>query len=147
MEAKRLSLFERYLTVWVALCIVVGIALGRLAPGLASSLDAMSVYQVSLPIAVCLFFMMYPIMVKIDFGQVLRAGRNTRPVGLTLVVNWGIKPFTMYAIGWMFLGLLFRDFLPGTEVLKDGRTVELFRSYIAGMILLGIAPCTAMVLM
>ncbi len=146
MKTKRLSLFERYLTLWVALCIVAGIALGRLLPGLAATLDAMSVYQVSLPIAVCLFFMMYPIMVKIDFGQVVRAGRNTKPVGLTLFVNWAVKPFTMYAIGWLFLGLLFRDLVPGTEVLKDGRTVELFRSYLAGMILLGIAPCTAMVL-
>lgn len=147
MESKALSPFEKYLTLWVLLCIVAGILLGRAAPELAGALDALSVHQVSLPIAVCLFFMMYPIMVKIDFGEVVRAGRNTRPVLLTLAVNWGLKPFTMYALGWLFLGWLFRDLLPGTEVLKDGRTVELFRSYISGMILLGIAPCTAMVLM
>lgn len=147
MALKSLSFFERYLTLWVLLCIVAGIVLGKLAPGVARTLDGMAVYQVSLPIAVCLFFMMFPIMVKIDFGQVTRAGRNLGPVTLTLVVNWAVKPFTMYAIAWLFLGVLFRDHLPGTEVLKDGRTVELYRSYIAGAILLGIAPCTAMVLM
>ena len=147
MEEKKLSVFEKYLTLWVFGCILAGIGLGRLAPGLANALDEFSVYQVSIPIAVCLFFMMYPIMVKIDFSQVLRAGRNAKPVMLTLVVNWGIKPFTMYAIAWLFLGYLFRDMLPGTEVISDGRTVELFRSYISGAILLGIAPCTAMVLM
>ncbi len=147
MELKSLSFFERYLTLWVLLCIVAGIVLGKLAPGVAQTLDSMSIYQVSLPIAVCLFFMMFPIMVKIDFGKVTLAGRNLGPVSLTLIVNWAIKPFTMYAIAWLFLGVLFRDYLPGTEVLKDGRTVELYRSYIAGAILLGIAPCTAMVLM
>lgn len=147
METRRLSFFERYLSVWVFACIVAGIGLGRAAPGLAEGLDALSVHQVSLPIAVCLFFMMYPIMVKIDFANVIRAGRNTKPVALTLLVNWGIKPFTMYAIAWVFLGVLFRDLLPGTETLADGRTVELWRSYVSGAILLGIAPCTAMVLM
>ena len=147
MEDKKLSLFEKYLTLWVLLCIIAGIGLGRLAPGLARTLDEFSLYQVSIPIAICLFFMMYPIMVKIDFTQVVRAGRNAKPVILTLVVNWGIKPFTMYAIAWLFLGVLFRDMLPGTEVISDGRTVEVFRSYISGAILLGIAPCTAMVLM
>ena len=147
MEEKKLSVFEKYLTLWVFGCILAGIGLGRLAPGLAKALDDFSVYQVSIPIAVCLFFMMYPIMVKIDFSQVVRAGSNAKPVVLTLVVNWGIKPFTMYAIAWLFLGYFFRDLLPGTEVISDGRTVELFRSYISGAILLGIAPCTAMVLM
>ncbi len=147
MEEKKLSVFEKYLTLWVFLCVAGGVLLGRLAPGVATTLDSYSVYQVSIPIAVCLFFMMYPIMVKIDFSQVVRAGRNAKPVLLTLVVNWGIKPFTMFAIAWFFLGFLFRDLLPGEEVLKDGRTVELFRSYISGAILLGIAPCTAMVLM
>ncbi len=147
MEEKKLSVFEKYLTLWVFLCVAGGVLLGRFAPGVATTLDSYSVYQVSIPIAVCLFFMMYPIMVKIDFSQVVRAGRNAKPVLLTLVVNWGIKPFTMFAIAWLFLGFLFRDLLPGEEVLKDGRTVELFRSYIAGAILLGIAPCTAMVLM
>jgi ACR3 family arsenite transporter len=176
-EPGRLRLFERYLTVWVALCILAGIALGRLAPGLAKFLDGMAISVngapiVSIPIAICLFFMMYPIMVKIDFGEVLRAGRNARPVGLTLFVNWAIKPFTMYAISILFLGVLFHEFIgpevvdhvkmplgldlpvgaahgAGRVVLENGvkvLEVPLWRSYLAGCILLGIAPCTAMVL-
>ncbi len=150
--AKGLNIFEKYLTVWVILCIIGGIVLGKFAPGFARSLDGMSIFiggapVVSIPIAVCLFFMMYPIMVKIDFAEVLRAGKSPRPVLLTLIVNWGIKPFTMFAIAWFFLGVVFRDLIPGTEIVKDGTEVELFRSYISGAILLGIAPCTAMVLM
>ena len=151
-SAKGLSVFEKYLTVWVILCIVGGIVLGKVAPGFAKALDGMAIYVgeapvVSVPIAVCLFFMMYPIMVKIDFAEVLKAGKSPRPVLLTLVVNWGIKPFTMFAIAWFFLGYVFRDLIPGTEIVKDGSQVELWRSYISGTILLGIAPCTAMVLM
>jgi ACR3 family arsenite transporter len=145
--ARGLSIFEKYLTVWVALCIAGGIALGKVAPDIARSLDGMAVHQVSLPIAVCLFFMMYPIMVKIDFSEVVRAGKTPKPVLLTLFANWVIKPFTMLAIATFFLGYVFKGWIPGTEVIKDGRTVELFRSYISGTILLGIAPCTAMVLM
>ncbi len=149
---KNLNVFERYLTLWVALCIVGGIALGRLAPGVASTLDGMAIYVgdapvVSIPIAIALFFMMYPIMVKIDFSEVIKAGKTPKPVLLTLFMNWCVKPFTMFAIAWFFLGYLFRDLMPGTEVLKDGTDVELWRSYISGAILLGIAPCTAMVLM
>ncbi len=146
-----MNLFERHLTLWVGLCILVGITLGKIAPSFARTLDGMAIYAngapvVSIPIAVCLFFMMYPIMVKIDFGEVVKAGHNHRPVLLTLIVNWLIKPFTMLAIATLFLGVLFKDLLPGTEVVKDGSQVELYRSYIAGSILLGIAPCTAMVL-
>jgi ACR3 family arsenite transporter len=149
---KGLNIFEKYLTIWVALCIVGGIVLGKVAPGVAQSLDAMAIYVggapvVSIPIAVCLFFMMYPIMVKIDFAEVVKAGKSPRPVLLTLIVNWGIKPFTMFAIATFFLGYVFRGLVPGTEIVKDGTEVELFRSYISGAILLGIAPCTAMVLM
>ena len=142
----QLSFFERYLTVWVALCIVAGIALGRLFPGVAIALDAMSVYQVSIPIAICLFFMMYPIMVKIDFSQAKRAAQAPKPVVLTLVVNWLIKPFTMVVIAQFFLAWLFRPLLQGTELIR-GSEIALVDSYIAGTILLGIAPCTAMVLM
>jgi len=147
-----LNVFEKYLTLWVALCILGGILLGKLAPDAARALDGMAIRVngapvVSIPIAIALFFMMYPIMVKIDFAEVLRAGRSPGPVLLTLVVNWGIKPFTMLAIATFFLGHVFRDLLPGTDVLKDGTQVELWRSYISGAILLGIAPCTAMVLM
>jgi ACR3 family arsenite transporter len=172
-----LGFFEKYLTLWVVLCIVAGIGLGKLAPGVASFLDDMALYVneapvVSLPIAICLFFMMYPIMVKIDFGEVIKAGRNVQPVSLTLGVNWLIKPFTMYAIALFFLGTLFLGFIgpdavdhvrmplgqdlpigatygAGRVVLADGvkmLQVPLWRSYLAGCILLGIAPCTAMVL-
>jgi ACR3 family arsenite transporter len=176
-QTKKLGLFERWLSLWVALCIVVGIALGKIAPGVASSLDAITLDVggapvVSIPIAVCLFFMMYPIMVKIDFAEVVKAGRSLKPVGLTLFINWAIKPFTMYAIASLFLGVLFRGLIgaealdlvkmplgldlevgasygAGTVILNDGikmLEVPLWRSYLAGCILLGIAPCTAMVL-
>lgn len=147
METRKLSTFEKYLTLWVGLCIIGGIALGRLAPGVAITLDSFSVYQISIPIAIALFFMMYPIMVKIDFGEVIKAAKTPKPVAITLLVNWAIKPFTMFAIAAFFLGYLFIDFLPGTEILLDGSEVYLYQSYIAGCILLGIAPCTAMVLM
>ena len=176
-EAKGLSVFEKYLTVWVLLCIVGGIFLGKAAPGVAKFLDGMAIYVgdapvVSVPIAICLFFMMYPIMVKIDFAEVLKAGKSIKPVGLTLFVNWAIKPFTMYAISLFFLGTVFYNFigpeavdhvkmpfgldLPlgatygvGTVIEIGGSRmleVPLWRSYLAGCILLGIAPCTAMVL-
>jgi ACR3 family arsenite transporter len=172
-----MSGFERYLTLWVILCIGVGIVLGKLAPGVATFLDGLAITVggapvVSIPIAVCLFFMMYPIMVKIDFAEVVKAGKSARPVGLTLFVNWAVKPFTMYAIALFFLGTLFRTFIgpealdyvklplgvdldvgasygAGQVVLRDGirmLEVPLWRSYLAGCILLGIAPCTAMVL-
>ncbi len=149
---KGLNVFEKYLTLWVALCIIGGIALGKLAPGVAHYLDGMSIMVggapvVSIPIAIALFFMMYPIMVKIDFAEVVKAGKSPKPVLLTLVVNWAIKPFTMFAIATFFLGYVFKGLIPGTEIIKDGTEVELYRSYISGAILLGIAPCTAMVLM
>ena len=174
---RKLSIFEKYLTLWVGLCIVGGIVLGRYAPGIAAGLDSLAISVkgapvVSVPIAVCLFFMMYPIMVKIDFGEVIRAGRSAKPVALTLLVNWAIKPFTMYAIAALFLGTLLVGFIgpdatdlvkmpfgmdlsvgdthgAGVVVLHEGvkmLSVPLWRSYLAGCILLGIAPCTAMVL-
>src|SRR5210317_1969485 len=104
-DRKMTSIFERYLTVWVGLCIVGGIILGKLAPGLATKLDSMSIFVngapvVSIPIAICLFLMMYPIMVKIDFASVVKAGKSGKPVFLTLFVNWAIKPFTMFAISY-----------------------------------------------
>ena len=176
-KVKGMSIFERYLTVWVILCIVGGIILGKFAPGLAQYLDGLAIYVnkapvVSIPIAICLFFMMYPIMVKIDFAEVVKAGRSGKPVGLTLFLNWAVKPFTMYAIALFFLGTLFYTFIgpdavdnvkmpfgldlpigathgSGQVVLIDGikmLQVPLWRSYLAGCILLGIAPCTAMVL-
>lgn len=176
-ERKLTNIFERYLTVWVALCIVGGIVVGKIAPGLAKYLDGLAISVngapvVSIPIAICLFFMMYPIMVKIDFASGIRAGKSGKPVFLTLFINWAIKPFTMYGIALLFLGVLFRGFIgaeavdlmkmpfgldlpvgathgAGTVVLSEGvkmLQVPLWRSYLAGCILLGIAPCTAMVL-
>ena len=142
----QLNIFEKYLTLWVALCICAGIALGKLFPGVAQSLDSMSVYNVSIPIAVCLFFMMYPIMVKIDFSQAKKAARSPKPVLLTLIINWLVKPFTMVIFAQFFLGNLFLPWLSSTELIR-GVEVTLANSYIAGAILLGIAPCTAMVLM
>ena len=172
-----MGIFERYLTLWIGLCIIFGILLGVYAPEFAKTLDGMSINindapVVSLPIAICLFFMMYPIMVKIDFSEVVKAGKSIKPVTLTLLVNWAIKPFTMYAIAYLFLGLLFRELIgvdaidlvkmpfglnlpvgseygSGQVVMQEGvkmLAVPLWRSYLAGCILLGVAPCTAMVL-
>ncbi|MBW4465803.1 MAG: ACR3 family arsenite efflux transporter [Pegethrix bostrychoides GSE-TBD4-15B] len=143
---SKLSFFEKYLTVWVFLCIIAGVILGRLFPNVAVTLDSFSIYQVSIPIAICLFFMMYPIMVKIDFSQAKQAAQTPKPVLLTLAVNWLIKPFTMVAFSQFFIGWLFRPLITGTEIIR-GVEVPLADSYIAGTILLGIAPCTAMVLM
>jgi ACR3 family arsenite transporter len=176
-DRKMTSIFERFLSLWVVLCIIAGILLGEIAPGVARYLDGMALYVkgapvVSIPIAICLFFMMYPIMVKIDFGEVIKAGKSGKPVFLTLFINWCIKPFTMYAISLFFLGTLFYGFIgpaavdlvkmpfgldlpvgashgAGTVVMVAGvkmLQVPLWRSYLAGCILLGIAPCTAMVL-
>ena len=115
-DRKMTSVFERFLSLWVGLCIIAGILLGKIAPGVAQYLDGLSIYVkgapvVSIPIAICLFFMMYPIMVKIDFGEVIKAGKSGKPVFLTLFVNWGIKPFTMYGIAIFFLGALFYSFI------------------------------------
>ncbi len=149
--ARKLGFFEKYLTFWVLVCIGIGILLGKALPSMGEALDRISVAQVSIPIAVCLFFMMYPIMVKIDFAEVIKAGKTPKPVLLTLFVNWCIKPFTMVAIATFFLGFVFKQWIPGldmgtTYVTDAGTAPELYRSYIAGCILLGIAPCTAMVL-
>ncbi len=146
MSQAGLSFFEKYLSVWVLLAIVFGTALGYADPEIAVFLDRFSYAQVSIPIAICLFFMMFPIMVKIDFSRVKQAARSPKPVALTLIINWLVKPFTMYAIAYLFLGFLFRGLIEGTEIIK-GDEVEVYRSYISGAILLGIAPCTAMVLM
>ncbi len=175
-KEKKLHFFEKYLTLWVLLCIAVGMVLGKAAPQFAGWLDGLAIYVnqapvISIPIAICLFFMMYPIMVKIDFAEVLKAGKSIKPVGLTLFVNWAIKPFTMYAISVFFLGTVFYGLigpeavdqvkmpfgldLPVGAVYGAGTVIEvggikmlqvpLWRSYLAGCILLGIAPCTAMV--
>jgi ACR3 family arsenite transporter len=173
----RMHGFERLLTLWVFLCMGAGILLGRIAPGFARALDGMTLGVhgapvISIPIAICLFFMMYPIMVKIDFAEVVAAGKSTRPVLLTLFINWCVKPFTMLAISSFFLGTLFLQFIgpeatdlvrlpfgldlpegaqygAGQVVVHNGMKlleIPLWRSYLAGCILLGVAPCTAMVL-
>lgn len=143
---RGLSGFEKYLTLWVLLAMIIGTIISVTAPRAATKLDSWSIAQVSVPVAVCLFFMMFPIMVKIDFSRIKIAARTPRPVLLTLIINWLVKPFTMYAIAYFFLAYLFRDLITGSEII-DGQTVPIYRSYMAGTILLGIAPCTAMVLM
>ncbi|MEA1963740.1 MAG: ACR3 family arsenite efflux transporter [Candidatus Aerophobetes bacterium] len=147
VEKRTLSIFEKYLTAWVLFCMTAGIGIGKFTPGIAFKLNTLSIYNVSIPIAICLFFMMYPIMVKIPFKEMGKAARNPKPILLTLLINWAIKPLTMFFFATLFLGFLFRGFIPGTEILKNGQIVNIYRSYIAGCILLGIAPCTAMVIM
>jgi ACR3 family arsenite transporter len=128
-EGKKLSIFEKYLTLWVFLCIVAGIILGRALPDMASVLDRMSVAQVSIPIAICLFFMMYPIMVKIDFSEVIRAGKTPKPVLLTLFANWVIKPFTMVGIATFSLAFVFKQVSESSSRFSSSETLEVPRWY------------------
>jgi len=134
---RKLGIWERYLTLWVGLCIITGIGLGRFFPEISNILGRFEIAHISIPIAICLFFMIYPIMVQIDFKQVIKAGKTSKPIAATLIMNWCIKPFTMAFFAWLFLGVLFKGFL----------SPEMALQYRAGMILLGVAPCTAMVLM
>ena len=135
-KSYKLSFFHRYLTLWVAVCILAGIGLGRIIPQVASFLSGLQVAQVNIPMALFLFAMMFPIMLQIDFREVVNATKAPKAVILTLVINWGIKPFTMFFFAWLFFRVIWAPFL-GEEIAGE---------YIAGMILLGIAPCTAMVL-
>lgn len=135
-KARPLGFFQKYLTLWVLLAMAGGIGLGALFPQTAKLLNAMSIARVNIPIAFLLFGMMYPIMVQIDFSEVVQAVRNPRPVVLTLIVNWTIKPFTMLFFAWLFFRVIWAPYFTFDEA----------SSYIAGLILLGIAPCTAMVL-
>jgi len=130
-----MGLFERYLSLWVGLCIVAGVVLGNAAPGLFQFFAGLEVARVNLPVAVFIWLMIYPMMVQVDFSSIRDVGRRPRGLALTLVVNWLIKPFTMAALGWLFFRVIFAD-------LVDPQTAG---EYIAGMILLGVAPCTAMV--
>ena len=130
-----MGLFERYLSLWVALCIVSGIALGTLLPGVFQIFADLEYASVNLPIAVLIWLMIYPMMVQVDFAAIRDVGKRPKGLMLTLVVNWLIKPFTMAGLGWLFFRVLFVD-------LVDPATAS---EYIAGMILLGVAPCTAMV--
>jgi len=130
-----MSTFERYLTIWVGLCIVVGVVLGHLMPGVFHAIGAAEVAKVNLPVATLIWLMVVPMLIKIDFAALGQVRRHWRGIGVTLFINWAVKPFSMAALGWFFVGYLFRSYLPAEQI----------HSYIAGLILLAAAPCTAMV--
>ena len=130
-----MSTFERYLTVWVALCIVAGIALGHVMPGVFQAIGSAEIAKVNLPVAALIWLMIVPMLVKIDFAALGRVREHWRGIGVTLFINWAVKPFSMAALGWLFVGYLFRPYLPPGQI----------NSYIAGLIILAAAPCTAMV--
>ncbi|MCF4126797.1 ACR3 family arsenite efflux transporter [Methylobacterium sp. SyP6R] len=130
-----MSTFERYLTLWVALCIVAGIALGHVVPGFFHLVGAAEIARVNLPVAVLIWLMVVPMLLKIDFAALGQVGRHWRGIGVTLLVNWAVKPFSMALLGWLFVGVLFKPYLPADQI----------PSYIAGLIILAAAPCTAMV--
>jgi len=130
-----MSTFERYLTVWVALCIVAGIALGHVMPGVFQAIGSAELARVNLPVAALIWLMIVPMLIKIDFAALGRVREHWRGIGVTLFINWAVKPFSMAALGWLFIGYLFRPYLPPDQI----------NSYIAGLIILAAAPCTAMV--
>ncbi|MFL1875586.1 ACR3 family arsenite efflux transporter [Hansschlegelia beijingensis] len=130
-----MSLFERWLSLWVALCIVAGVALGYAAPGLFRAIGAAEVARVNLPVALLIWLMIVPMLAKVDFAALRGAAAHWRGVSVTLFVNWAVKPFSMALLGWLFIGWLFRPWLPADQI----------DSYVAGLILLAAAPCTAMV--
>ncbi|MGE8941458.1 ACR3 family arsenite efflux transporter [Leptospira interrogans] len=130
-----MSTFERYLTLWVALCIVAGLALGHLMPDVFHAIAAMEVAKVNLPVAALIWLMIVPMLIRIDFAALGQVKEHWRGIGVTLFVNWAVKPFSMAALGWFFIGYLFRPHLPADQI----------DSYIAGLIILAAAPCTAMV--
>jgi ACR3 family arsenite transporter len=135
MSEKHLGFFAKYLSLWVFLCIVLGVAIGHFLPGVPVFLGRFEYARVSIPVAVLIWLMIYPMMLKVDFASIRNAGRKPKGLVITLVVNWLIKPFTMYLIAWFFLKVLFRPFI------DQGLATE----YLAGAVLLGAAPCTAMV--
>ena len=130
-----MSTFERYLTLWVALCIVVGVALGHLLPGVFSVIGSAEIAKVNLPVAALIWLMIVPMLIRIDFAALGKVKEHWRGIGVTLFVNWAVKPFTMAALAGLFIGHLFRNYLPAAQI----------DSYIAGLIILAAAPCTAMV--
>ena len=130
-----MNLFERYLTLWVFLCIVLGIALGQFFPGVFQAIGAMEVAQVNLPVGLLIWVMVIPMLVKVDFGALHEVRQHVRGIGVTLFVNWLVKPFSMAFLGWLFIRQWFAPLLPADQL----------DSYIAGLILLAAAPCTAMV--
>ena len=130
-----MSTFERYLTLWVAICIGVGIALGHFLPGVFQMIGAAEIASVNLPVAVLIWLMVIPMLLKIDFAALGEVSRHWRGIGVTLFINWAVKPFSMALLGWLFISWLFRPYLPAEQI----------DSYIAGLIILAAAPCTAMV--
>ncbi len=133
--AAPMGLFERHLTLWVALCIIVGTLLGHFLPGAFASLAATEVAKVNLPVAVLIWLMIIPMLLRVDFGAMRQLGQHWKGIGVTLFINWAVKPFSMALLGWLFLRHVFADWLPAGQI----------DSYIAGLILLAAAPCTAMV--
>ena len=132
---KMISHFERNLTWWVVGCIVTGIVFGKLTPALFHMLGALSFAQVNLPVAVLIWIMIIPMLIKVDFGAMREVFAHTKGIAVTLVINWLIKPFSMALLAWLFIRHLFAAWLPAEQI----------DSYIAGLILLAAAPCTAMV--
>ena len=130
-----MGLFERYLTLWVAMCIVAGVALGHFLPAPFHAIGRLEVAQVNLPVAVLIWAMIIPMLLKIDFGALHQVREHWKGIGVTLFINWAVKPFSMALLGWLFISTLFRPWLPAEQI----------DSYIAGLILLAAAPCTAMV--
>ena len=130
-----MSAFERYLTLWVALCIIIGIALGHLFPAAFHMVGAAEIAKVNIPVAILIWLMIIPMLLKIDFSAMRQVGQHWRGISVTLFVNWAVKPFSMALLGWLFIGWLFRPYLPQDQI----------DSYIAGLIILAAAPCTAMV--
>ncbi|KIM00447.1 Arsenical-resistance protein ACR3 [Paramagnetospirillum magnetotacticum MS-1] len=130
-----MNLFERFLTLWVGLCIVAGVALGHWLPGPFHAIGRMELAQVNLPVAVLIWLMIIPMLLKIDFGALHQVKEHWKGIGVTLFINWGVKPFSMALLGWIFVSHLFKPYLPADQI----------DSYIAGLILLAAAPCTAMV--
>jgi len=133
--APGLGIFERWLSLWVALCIIAGIGLGRFVPAPFHALGRMNLAQVNIPVAVLVWLMIVPMLIKVDFGALHRVAEAWRGIAVTVGVNWLVKPFSMALLGWLFIGFLFRPLLPEAQI----------DSYIAGLILLAAAPCTAMV--
>ena len=130
-----MSIFERYLTIWVFLCIIAGVVLGQLLPGVFQTIGHLEVAQVNLPVGLLIWVMIIPMLVKVDFGALHEVKQHVKGIGVTLFVNWLVKPFSMAFLGWLFIRVLFADYLPADQI----------DSYIAGLILLAAAPCTAMV--
>lgn len=134
-KQEGIGFFERYLTLWVALCIVVGVAIGRFIPAIPDTLSRFEYANVSIPVAILIWLMIFPMMMKVDFNSVKNVGKKPRGIFITLFTNWIIKPFTMFGLAWLFFFVVFKTFIPD----------DLAHQYLAGAVLLGAAPCTAMV--